>query len=86
MLQMLNSVQPFRNGLIMAEPAADSAIVFELQRLFSYLFFSERQDFVPDEFLKGFNPPVNPLVQQDTTEFLSFLFDCLEHQLKKTPY
>jgi ubiquitin C-terminal hydrolase len=48
MLQMLNSVQPFRNGLIMAEPAADSAIVFELQRLFSYLFFSERQDFVPD--------------------------------------
>lgn len=48
MLQMLNVVQPFRNGMIMAEPSADSRIVHELQRLLSYLYFSERQDFVPD--------------------------------------
>jgi len=65
MLQMLNSVEPFRNGIMMAE--VEGKVTTELQRMMSYLFFSERQDFVPEEFLKCFNPPINPMIQQDTT-------------------
>lgn len=75
MLQMTNSIEPFRNGIMMAE--VDGRVTAELQRLMAYLFFSERQDFVPEDFLKCFVPPINPMIQQDTTEFLGMFFDCL---------
>lgn len=85
MLQMLNSVEPFRNGVMMAE-VSDGRVTTELQRMMSYLYFSERQDFVPEDFLKCFDPPINPMIQQDTTEFLGMLFDRMEHDLKNSPY
>jgi ubiquitin carboxyl-terminal hydrolase 34 len=57
-----------------------------MKSLFSYLFFSERVDYIPKNLLNTFIPPVNPSIQQDTTEFLNFLFDQLEASLKHSPY
>jgi ubiquitin C-terminal hydrolase len=45
MLQVLNSIDPLRNAIMMAN--VDSPIIRELKSLFSYLFFSERLDYVP---------------------------------------
>jgi ubiquitin C-terminal hydrolase len=40
MLQMLNSIEPFRNGIMMIEVDNDKKIINELQRMMSYLYFS----------------------------------------------
>jgi len=48
-----------------------------LKKIFAALYFSERVDYAPSELLKSFVPPINPSIQQDTTEFLNFLFDQL---------
>lgn len=45
MLQVLNSIDPFRN-LLMKAPT-EEPVVRQMQALFSYLFFSERLDYVP---------------------------------------
>lgn len=73
MLQALNSMDIFRNAIMMTE--AEIPLVHELKALFSYLFFSERIDYGPKNLLNSFVPPINPGIQQDTTEFLNFLFD-----------
>ena len=41
---------------------------------------------MPDKLLTAFQPAINPMIQQDTTEFLSFLFNHIEKDLKDTPY
>lgn len=43
-------------------------------------------DYAPGKLLNSFIPPINPAIQQDTTEFLNFLFDQLESGLSKTQY
>lgn len=65
MLQVLNAVEPFRNALMMAE--VENPLVQEIKSLLSYLFFSERVDYVPKKLLEAFVPPINPAIQQDTT-------------------
>lgn len=55
----------------------DAPLINELKTLFASLFFSERIDYAPGNLLKAFVPPINPGIQQDTTEFLNFLFDQL---------
>jgi hypothetical protein len=80
MLQVLNSIGAFRNALMMTN--INAPMVHELKSLFSFLFFSERLDYIPRGLLNSFTPPINPGIQQDTTEFLNFLFDQLEHLLK----
>ena len=65
MLQVLNSVGPFRNGLMRSN--VHNPLVDELKNLFSYLYFSERIDYIPKKLLDAFNPPINPAIQQDTT-------------------
>ena len=45
MLQVLNAVAPFRNGIMQSKSQAP--LVKEMKALFSYLYFSERQDYVP---------------------------------------
>lgn len=70
----------------MTENDGSKKLLYELQKLMSYLYFSERMDYFPEEILKSFNPAINPMVQQDTTEFLGSLFDNLESQMKETPY
>ena len=84
MLQVLNSIDAFRNALMMTDLTAP--LIHQFKSLFSYLFFSERLDYVPKELLNAFSPPINPAIQQDTTEFLNFLFDQLEPLLKESPY
>ena len=54
---------------------SQAPIIKELKRLFSYLFFSERQDYIPEDLLNSFTPPIVKGIQQDTTEFLNILFD-----------
>jgi len=41
---------------------------------------------MPAQLLKAFVPQINPGIQQDTTEFLNFLFDQVEEALKKSPF
>ena len=65
MLQILNSVGPFRNLLMQA--SVESPLVEELKQLFSYIYFSERIDYAPKKLLEAFVPPINPGIQQDTT-------------------
>lgn len=84
MVQVLNSIDAFRNAIMMTDLKAP--LIHQFKALFSYLFFSERLDYVPKDFLNSFNPPINPAIQQDTTEFLNFLFDQLEPLLKDSPY
>jgi ubiquitin carboxyl-terminal hydrolase 34 len=84
MLQVLNSIDAFRNVIMMAN--IDAPLIHQLKSLFSYLFFSERLDYIPKDLLSSFNPPINPAIQQDTTEFLNFLFDQIEPLLKNSPY
>ena len=84
MLQVLGSIDIFRNSIIMAN--VDRNLVQELQALFSFLFFSERIDYAPKNLLTSFVPPINPSIQQDTTEFLNLLFDQVEDCLRATPY
>jgi len=45
----------------------EAPVIRELKSLFSYLFFSERLDYIPKELLASFVPPINPGIQQDTT-------------------
>ncbi len=52
MMQVLNTIDPFRNALM--RTASESPLVLQLQSLFSYLFFSERLDYVPKELLNSF--------------------------------
>ena len=84
MLQVLNTIDSFRNAIMRA--SSEAPLVNQMQSLFSYLFFSERLDYVPRDLLNAFEPPINPGIQQDTTEFLNFLFDRLEPRLKQSPY
>ena len=85
MFQSLNSISAFRNGLSMVEKE-DSKLITSTQKMLAYLLFSQRQDFVPSPFLEAFREPINPNVQQDTTEFLNMYFDELERELQTTPY
>lgn len=45
--------------------------------MLAYLLFSQRQDYTPSPFLESFREPINPNIQQDTTEFLNLYFDQL---------
>lgn len=65
MLQVLNSVGPFRNTLMKCQ--SDSPLVMELKNLFAALFYSERMDYAPEKLLSSFVPPINAGIQQDTT-------------------
>lgn len=84
MLQVLNSVEPFRNLLMQAN--VQSPLVMELKELFASLFYSERVDYAPKKLLQSFQPPINPGIQQDTTEFLNLLFDQLEAGLNESGF
>jgi hypothetical protein len=65
MLQVLNSLSPFRNSLIRSK--SDSNVIKELKKVFAALYFSERIDYAPFDLLNSFVPPINPSLQQDTT-------------------
>lgn len=86
-LQQMFCNEPLRR-CIMGNTVVSTPFLEELQRLFTYLEFSERADFEPVDFFKhvrmgGAPAPTN--VQQDSHEFLNFFFDQLELAFTKTP-
>jgi ubiquitin carboxyl-terminal hydrolase 34 len=103
MLQQFFLTKPFRYLLMMADDGApptnvslpggrvvDDNILHQLQRMFSYLELTEKQDYSPEDFCTSFKDfegnAVNVLVQQDAQEFLNMLLDRLEGRLKGTPF
>ena len=68
------------------EAEVDSNLVNQLKELFASLFYSERFDYAPRKLLEAFVPPINPGIQQDTTEFLNLLFDQVEAGLSKSGF
>jgi hypothetical protein len=52
MLQVLNTIDSFRNAIMRA--SSEAPLVNQMQSLFSYLFFSERLDYVPRDLLNAF--------------------------------
>lgn len=86
-IQQIFCCEPLRRGIMSG--IVDDVFLHELQRLFSYLQFSERTDFEPTQFFKhvrisGEPAPAN--VQQDAHEFLNFFFDKLESVFRDTPF
>ncbi|EGR29288.1 ubiquitin carboxyl-terminal hydrolase family protein, putative [Ichthyophthirius multifiliis] len=102
MLQQFYMTSTFRYALLSAQDEQeinlteykgiqiDDNVLHQLQRMFSFLDLSDRQDYNPIGFCFSFKDysgqPVNVGIQQDTQEFLNMIFDKLEHSLKQTPY
>lgn len=102
MLQQFYCTPAFRHGILMAADnkpqnivdvkgtKIDDNLFHQIQKMFSYLDYSERRDFNPLEFCYSYKDftgqPVNVMVQQDADEFLKVIFDKLEDAVKKSPY
>ena len=61
-------------------------LLYQLQRMFTYLQLSERSDYNPEGFCYTFKPNINVGVQEDAQEFLNSIIEKLEATLKGTPY
>lgn len=57
----------------------------ETRRMFKFLDCSLRRDYSPDKLCQAFVPPIDPRIQQDTSEYFNSLFDLLSSELKDTP-
>ena len=66
----------------------DDNVLHQLQRMYTYLFFSEKEYYNPKEFCFSFKDfdgnPTNTMVQQDSQEFLNAFCDKIENSLKNT--
>ena len=68
----------------------DDNLLHQLQIMYTYLSFSEKEDFNPLYFCFSFKDfdgnPTNPMIQQDSQEFFNNFCDKIENCLKKTKY
>ena len=68
----------------------DDNVLHQLQKIFTFLELSDRQDYKPQEFCFSFKDytgqPVNLAVQSDAHEFVNNFFDKIENSVKNTPY
>lgn len=66
----------------------DDNVLHQLQKMYTYLYFSEKEYYNPKEFCYSFKDfdgrPTNTMVQQDSQEFLNAFCDKIEECLKKT--
>ena len=66
----------------------DDNVLHQLQKMYTYLFFSEKEYYNPKEFCYSFKDfdgnPTNTMVQQDSQEFLNAFCDKIENSLKNT--
>lgn len=88
MMQLFFHIPEFKRCILGFGPHLEGAPrpqIQEIVRMFHFLSYSARQEYSPESFLKSFTPSINPGVQQDTGEFLSYLFDLLEQQSRDTP-
>lgn len=67
----------------------DDNTLHQIQRMFTFLDLSEREDYNPEPFCVAFKDwegqSVNVRVQQDSQEFLNRFLDTIETQIKITP-
>ena len=62
-------------------------VTANLQQIFSYLFYSNQQYYIPSQFIREFlweGAPINVTRQRDAPEFYEKLIDKLEAELKGT--
>jgi ubiquitin C-terminal hydrolase len=99
-LQQLFMVPSFRSYVLQIDDGLDPEfnekekiddnILHQLQRMFTFLELSEREDYSPLGFCFSFKDwdglPTNLSIQQDSQEFLSRFFDKLETASRITPY
>ena len=68
----------------------DDNLLHQLQKMYTYLTFSEKMDYNPGEFCYSFKDfdghPTNPMVQQDSQEFYNNFCDKIESSMKKTRF
>lgn len=101
MLQQFFMVPSFRRAILQVddnlEPNiksniynVDDNIFHQVQRMFSYLELSNREDYNPEGFCFSFKDydgnPTNTSIQQDAQEFLSRFIDKIEFALKPTDF
>ncbi len=99
MIQQFYMIPTFRYGLLAADDKrppcfkkpseVDDNVLHQLQKIFSFLELTERQDYNPAKFCYAFKDmdgkPTNTSIQQDAQEFLNLVFDRIENLLKVTP-
>ena len=68
----------------------DDNLLHQLQIMYTFLTFSEKEDFNPKYFCYSFKDfdgnPTNPMIQQDSQEFYNNFCDKIENCIKKTKY
>ena len=68
----------------------DDNLLHQLQAMYTFLTFSEKEDYNPKYFCYTFKDfdgnPTNPMIQQDSQEFYNNFCDKIENCLKKTKY
>lgn len=68
----------------------DDNVFHQVQRMFSYLEMSNREDYVPHSFCFSYKDwegnPTNVMIQQDAQEFLTRFIDKVEDALKPTEH
>lgn len=89
-LQQFFMIPKLKNTILtLSNPNKDN-LLYQLQKLFVFLSCSNRQFYIPKDFIEKFKDvdgkPTNPYVQCDAGEFLSRLIEQLEENLKVTPY
>ena len=103
-LQQMYMVPPFRNAIISSNDKKslnkslstishrffDDNLLHQLQRMYTFLRFSEKQAYNPKDFCSSFKDlngqTINILLQQDSQEFFNSLCDKIENLLKLTKY
>ena len=68
----------------------DDNLLHQLQIMYTYLTYSEKEDYNPKYFCYSYKDfdgnPTNPMIQQDSQEFYNNFCDKIENCLKKTKY
>jgi len=100
MLQQFFMVPSFRRAILQVDDSeepntnnaygVDDNVFHQVQRMFSYLEYSNREDYNPEGFCFSFKDwdgnPTNTSIQQDAQEFLSRFIDKIESALKPTNF
>ncbi|GFN76534.1 ubiquitin carboxyl-terminal hydrolase 38-like [Plakobranchus ocellatus] len=83
-LQALYMCDQFRRGILTKVPSAQESLLEKLQYIFALLSQSNRPSISPLRLLQASRPPwFLPGQQQDCSEFLKYLLDCLHEEEKE---
>ena len=103
-LQQMYMVTPFRNAIISSDDKKeiktntsiynnrffDDNLLHQLQKMYTFLTFSEKQAYNPKDFCSAFKDldgqSINIHMQQDSQEFYNTFCDKIESLLKKTKF